>query len=85
MARRFLTDDQVPVRDRVAVLLLLLYGQTTARITRLTRADIGHHDGHVWLQLGTDAVQLPPPLDDLIQRLPEHAPAGMPGHLADTD
>ena len=85
MARRFLTDDHVPVRDRVAALLLLLYGQTTARITRLSRADIQHEEGQVLLRLGADAVRLPPPLDELAQQLPEQVPAGMAGRLADAD
>ena len=84
-ARRAITDETMPVRDRVAVLLLLLYGQPAARITQLTRAHILIRDGQVSLQLGVDHVRLPSPLAELIQRLPETTPVGTAGHLATTD
>lgn len=85
VARQVLTDDTLEPRDRVAAALLLLYGQTAARITRLTRADIDHENGHVKLRLGKDHIVLPPPLDQLIQQLPERVPVGMARRLATED
>ena len=80
-ARRMLTDDELALRDRVAGALVLLYGQTAARITQLTRADVVVDGGAVSLRLGRDLLDLPPPLDELIQRLPENRPVGMAGKI----
>ena len=87
IARRLLVDDTVEARDRVAGLLLLLYAQPAARITRLTRASlqVDDNDDEVRLRLGEDHVVLPPPLSELIRRLPEQMPAGMARNLADRD
>lgn len=85
VARRVLSDDTLEPRDRVAAALLLLYGQTAARITRLTRADIDDESGQVTLRLGKDHIVLPPPLDQLIQQLPERVPVGMARRLATDD
>lgn len=85
IARRMLADDAVETRDRVAALLLLLYAQPAARIVRLTRASLQVDDREVRLRLGTDHVVLPPPLSDLIQRLPEQMPAGMARDLVADD
>jgi hypothetical protein len=63
LARRVTTDDTVPAVDRVAALLVLLYGQPAARIVRLTRADVHVSDRRVFLRLGPDHLVLPPPLD----------------------
>lgn len=67
------------------MLLLLLYGQPAARITRLTRADVRVEEGEVRLRLGEDPIVLPPPLDELIPRLPDQTPVGMAGNLVDGD
>lgn len=85
LARRGLTDDTLPARDRVAALLLLLYGQPAARITRLTRADVDVGQSEVRLRLGQDHIVLPPPLDLLIQQLPDQQPVGMASSLATGD
>lgn len=85
LARRALTDDTLATCDRVAVLLLLLYGQSSARITRLTRANLQAEQDEVRLRLGEEYIVLPPPLDDLIQQLPGESPVGMAGHLAAGD
>ena len=85
VARRLLADDTVETRDRVAALLLLLYAQPAARITRLTRANVQVDDHDVRLRLGEDHVVLPSPLSELIQRLPEQMPAGMARNLVDGD
>lgn len=85
VARRLLADDAVEARDRVAALLLLLYAQPAARIIRLTRASIQVDDHEVRLRLGEDHVLLPPPLSELIQRLPEQVPTGMARNLVNGD
>lgn len=85
LARRAVMDDTLAVRDRVAALLLLLYGQPAARITRLTRADIDVGQSEVRLRLGQDHIVLPPPLDLLIQQLPDQQPLGMASSLATRD
>lgn len=85
IARRLLADDRVETRDRVAALLLLLYAQPAARIVRLTRASIRADENEVRLRLGEDHVLLPPPLSDLIQRLPEQVPAGMARNFVEDD
>ena len=85
IARRLLVDDTVAVRDRVSALLLLLYAQPAARIVRLTRESVQVDDREVRLRLGDDHVVLPPPLSELIQRLPEQGPLGMAGNLVDGD
>jgi hypothetical protein len=53
----------------VAGLLILLFAQPLARIVRLTIDHIVDDDGQVALLLGTNPVQLPPPLDDLVLTL----------------
>lgn len=72
LARQLLHDDALPTPDRVAGLLVLLYGQTLSRISRLRPADVttGPDDVDVRLQLGTDAIQIGEPLATLLRRLP---------------
>lgn len=85
LARRAITDDTLATRDRVAALLLLLYGQPAGRIARLTRHHVEVHGDEVRLRLGDDHIVLPPPLDDLIQQLPDQIPVGMASNLAEGD
>lgn len=68
-ARRLLHDDNLAAADRVAGLLVLLYAQSTAAISRLTLEHVhtGEHD--VRLQLGREPVVLPAPLDALVREL----------------
>lgn len=71
-ARWLLHDDTVKPEDRVAGLLVLLYAQRLAAISRLTldHLDITEHE--VRLRLGREPLVLPDPL------------AGLVGHLAAT-
>ncbi|GAB3810174.1 hypothetical protein GCM10028799_02080 [Kribbella italica] len=62
-------DDSHETRDRVAGLLILLYGQTPARICRLTTAHIIQHREGATLQLNQTPLKLPPPLDRLALQL----------------
>jgi hypothetical protein len=82
-ARWLLHDHTLSPVDRVAGLLILLYAQTPAAISRLTlqHAEITGHQVH--LRLGRDPVTLPEPLAslvaDLITRRRGHAALGDQG------
>jgi hypothetical protein len=66
VARQLLHDDTLKPEDRVAGLLLLLYAQRPATISRLTVGHIERHDtGTVLLHLGSTPVVLPEPLATL--------------------
>ena len=82
-ARRLLHDDTLPLPDRVAGLLLLLYAQSAAGIASLTAGHI-HDDGtSVTIVLGTAPIALPDPLAGLVRELAAtrsgHATIGRPG------
>jgi hypothetical protein len=68
-ARWLLHDDTLGTGDRVAGLLVLLYAQRPAAISRLTLDDLGTSDGTVKLRLGSVPVQLPEPLATLTRDL----------------
>jgi hypothetical protein len=65
-ARWLLHDDSVRPEDRVAGLLVLLYAQQPAAISRLTAGHVQASGGQVCLMLGRDPVVLPEPLASLI-------------------
>ena len=69
LVRSLLHDDAHAIEDRVAGLLVLLYGQPLARIARLTRDQVTHTPDRVTLLLGTMPVEIPSPLDGLIRQL----------------
>jgi len=73
-ARRLLHDDTLPTPDRVAGLLVLLYGQTLTRISRLRLADLDIATDPtgvvVHLRLGADAIHVGEPLATLLGSLP---------------
>jgi hypothetical protein len=69
LVRSLLHDDSHPIGDRVAGLLVLLYGQPLARIARLTRDQITFTPARVQLLLGTTPLELPAPLDELVRQL----------------
>ena len=64
-ARRLLHDDTLKPEDRLAGLLLLLYAQWPAAISRLTVDHIEETDGAVRLRLGAVPVGLPAPVAEL--------------------
>lgn len=66
LIRRALTDDGVPLRARVATLLMLLYAQPISRILRLTTDDVIHDDDQVLLRLGTPPSPVPEPFAGLL-------------------
>jgi integrase len=68
-ARRLLHDGTLATGDRVAGLLVLLYAQRPAALSRLTLDDIDTSDGTVRLRLGSVPVRLPEPLATLAREL----------------
>ena len=68
-ARWLLRDDTLNSEDRVAGLLVLLYAQRVAAVSRLTLAQVEIGDGHVRLRLGAEPVVLPEPVAALVSGL----------------
>lgn len=79
---RLLHEDDLELRTRVAGLLILLYGQPLARITRLRIEHIARHNGHTSITLGRDQLTLPAPID-LVGKLAD-APEGSTLHDPDS-
>ena len=69
VVRRLLHDSAIALEDRVAGLLVLLYGQPISRIALLTRDRVIENPTSVQLLLGTKPVDLPAPLEDLVRQL----------------
>jgi hypothetical protein len=65
-ARWLLRDDTLKPEDRVAGLLVLLYAQWPAVISRLTLTDIEVGEGAVRLHLGREPIVVPEPLAALL-------------------
>ncbi|MFD3929450.1 hypothetical protein [Streptomyces sp. NPDC058614] len=68
-ARRLLNDDSIETRDRVAGLMVLLYGQFPARTCRLTVGHVIHNENGVALRLSKIPLTLKPPMDGLVLQL----------------
>jgi hypothetical protein len=64
-ARRLLHDDTINTPDRLAGLLVLLYAQPTAKISRLTVDHVEPDGSQVRLRLGPTPITLPAPVADL--------------------
>ena len=77
-ARRLLRDDTIRPEDRVAGLLLLLYAQGPAAISRLTLDHVHASGQQVRLRLGCEPIVLPDPLGALVLQLA----ASRRGHAA---
>jgi len=60
-ARRLLHDDSIGGRDRLAGVLVLLYAQPVARISRLTTDQITIDGTTVRIRLGSAPITLPEP------------------------
>jgi hypothetical protein len=68
-ARRLLHDDSLPVADRVAGLLILLYAQQVSSIVQFTTDHVGRDGERVHLRLGSRPITVPAPLDALLENL----------------
>jgi hypothetical protein len=80
-ARQLLHDGTLQPEDRVAGLLVLLYAQQPAAISRLTLGHVQSSDGEVHLRLGREPVVLPEPLAGLVL----HLVATRQGHASTGD
>ena len=69
LLNRFLTDQRIPLRTRVAARLLLLYAQPVARLVRLTIDDVIDHDGQVFIRLGDPPAPVPEPFAAMLTEL----------------
>ncbi len=83
LARQALNDGTWTASDRVAAALNLLYAQTPHQIARLTRRHVHADDGQVRLRLGTDPVNIPEPLAQLLLSLPEPRRRGLAAAVED--
>lgn len=63
---RLLSDDGLPLRSRVAAIVVLLYAQPCSRIVLLTIDDVLHDDDQVLLRLGEPASPVPAPFAKLL-------------------
>ena len=82
LARRLLHDDTIDIADRVAGAFAVIYAQPVARIARLSRADVTETAEGVLVRFGSDHVQMPKPLDDLVRQLPSRRQIGPSGTVA---
>ena len=83
LLRQAVDRNDIPLQDRVAATLVLLYAQPLTRITRLTIDDVLREDGEVQIRLGDPPSPVPEPfagtlLDYLGQR-PNTMTATNPG------
>jgi integrase len=67
LIRRFLTDETIPLIDRVTATLILLYAQPLTRIVQLTLDEITTDGGTVFLRLGDPPTPVPEPFATLIR------------------
>lgn len=65
---RVLTDEDLPLRTRIASVFLLLYAQPCSRIVRLTLDDVTRDGDQVLLRLGDPPVPLPGPVASLLAK-----------------
>lgn len=68
-ARRLLSDDTVNLADRVAGVLLILYGQPVTRIAALEISQVGAVGNLTTINLGVTPIELPEPLGQLVRQL----------------
>jgi hypothetical protein len=66
---RLLHDHTLDPADRLAGVLLTLFGQQLSRITALTTDHLTHTDGTLGIRLGHDTVPLPEPLTTCVHDL----------------
>jgi hypothetical protein len=75
LLRRCLDDTSMPLDVRAAGTLVLLYGQFTTRLVRMTAGHLGH-DGHdTYLRIDTTPVLLPPKAAAVVCAQRDAAPA----------
>jgi hypothetical protein len=70
-ARRLLHDGDLPIADRVAGLLVVLYAQKVVTISQLTVDQIERDGDSLTIRLGRSPIVLPPPMNRLMVELLE--------------
>jgi hypothetical protein len=84
LVRRFLHDDAIAITDRVAGLLLLLYGQPLTKVAHITREQILSSAHHASIMLGAKPLELQEPVSELVLRLVnDHRSRAAIGHTHD--
>lgn len=68
-ARRLLADDTIALADRVAGLLVILYGQPLTRVAALEEIHVAQHGKITTLRLGVTPIELPEPFGQLVRQL----------------
>jgi hypothetical protein len=63
---RLLDDHDLPLRPRIAGIIMLLYAQPLSRVARLTINDVIHDHDQVLLRLGEPPSPVPTPLAQLL-------------------
>ncbi|MEU8670020.1 hypothetical protein AB0C71_24415 [Streptomyces anulatus] len=63
---QLLTNDSLPLRSRVAAIIVLLYAQPCTRVVRLTVDDVVHENEQVRLRLGERPSPVPAPFAELL-------------------
>ncbi|WP_405895940.1 amidohydrolase family protein [Streptomyces sp. NBC_00104] len=76
LVSRLIHDEEIPIVDKTAGLLALLFAQQPHRIAELTTDDVHLTADAVALRLGSIPAQMPPPLDELLLALHADAVAG---------
>ncbi|MGW5126965.1 hypothetical protein ACWEQ7_23555 [Streptomyces sp. NPDC004069] len=66
LLRQLVNRDDIPLQDRVAAVLVLLYAQPLTRITRLSSDYVQHEDGKVLVRLGDPPSPVPAPFDGML-------------------
>lgn len=69
LVNRLIHDDEIPVSDKAAGLLALLFAQDLSRIVALAAKHVEVSPSTVLLRLGEVPAQMPLPLDDYIRTL----------------
>ena len=74
LARWLLRDETLDPRDRVAGLLVLLYGQSVSRIVAIPRAAVHFNKQNVFITLADDPIELPEQLAHAVTLLYQSPP-----------
>ncbi|WP_149180752.1 hypothetical protein [Streptomyces sp. TRM49041] len=66
LLRQLVTRDDVPLQDRVAAVLVLLYAQPITRIARLGTDDVQYKDSEILVRLGGPPSPVPVPFAGML-------------------
>jgi hypothetical protein len=76
LLRRYITEENSPVRLRAAACLMLLYAQPLSRVLRLATSDVTHgDDGQLHIRFGRPPAPVPEPVASLLHQLIADRPA----------